>query len=80
MEMRGQLHVPAALPPGKESLVSRTGLNTVVKRKIPSSFPGFEPPIIQLVVQRYTTELSWHLDFQELPMILRRNDYIPHKA
>jgi hypothetical protein len=30
----------------------------VVKRKIPSPLPGLEPPIIQLVAQRYTIELS----------------------
>jgi hypothetical protein len=42
MEVSGQLHVLAALPPGKEPLVSigwvgpRAVLEAVVKRKIPS--------------------------------------------
>jgi hypothetical protein len=31
----------------------------VEKRKIPQSMPGLEPPIIRLLAQRYTTELSW---------------------
>jgi hypothetical protein len=34
-------------------------MDEVVKRKIPSQhLPGLEPPIIQPVVQLYTTELS----------------------
>jgi hypothetical protein len=36
----------------------RAGLDAVVKRNIPPP-AGIEPPIIQLVVQCYTTELSW---------------------
>jgi hypothetical protein len=39
----------------------RAGLDAVVKRKIPSPLPVLEPPIIQSVVQRYTTEISWLL-------------------
>jgi hypothetical protein len=35
----------------------RSGLNTVVKRKIPSPCRDSNPPIIQPVAQRYTTEL-----------------------
>jgi hypothetical protein len=34
------------------------GLDAVVKRKIPSPCRDSNPPIIQPVVQRYTTELS----------------------
>jgi hypothetical protein len=33
------------------------GLDTVVRRKIPSPYQNSNPPIIQPVVQRYTTEL-----------------------
>jgi hypothetical protein len=36
----------------------RAGLDTVVKRKNSQPLPGLEPPIIQLIPQRYTTELS----------------------
>jgi hypothetical protein len=66
MEVSGQLHAPAALPPGKEPLVpigwglggpqSRSGRGGVGKSSQP--FPGLEPPIIQPVAQRYTTEPS----------------------
>jgi hypothetical protein len=61
----GQLHAPAALPPGKEPLVPiwvggwvgpRAVLDAVVKRKIPS--PRRESnsitPIVQPVAQSYT--------------------------
>jgi hypothetical protein len=36
----------------------RAGLDAVVKRKIPSSRRDWNPPIIQPVAERYTTELS----------------------
>jgi hypothetical protein len=36
-------------------------LDAVAKRKIPSPCRDFEPPVIQPVAQRYTTELSWLL-------------------
>jgi hypothetical protein len=36
---------------------SRAGLDAVVKRKIPSPYWNWNPPIIQPVAQRYTTEL-----------------------
>jgi hypothetical protein len=36
----------------------RAGLDAVVKKKISRPLPGLEPPIIQPVAQRYTTELS----------------------
>jgi hypothetical protein len=37
---------------------SRAGLDAVLKRKISLLLPGLEPPTIQPVAQRYTTELS----------------------
>jgi hypothetical protein len=64
MDMRGQLHTPASLSLEKEPLVPigkearegpRAGLDTVVKRKVPSPYKN---PIIQPVAQRYTPELS----------------------
>jgi hypothetical protein len=65
MEVSGQLHAPAALPPGKEPLVPiwiggwvgpRAVPDAVVKRKIPSPCrePNPRTPIIQPVAQRYT--------------------------
>jgi hypothetical protein len=39
----------------------RAGLEAVMRRKIPSSYRDSNPPIIQPVAQRYTTELSWLL-------------------
>jgi hypothetical protein len=67
MEVSGQLHTPAALPPGGKipwylldrRLVgpqSRSGRGGVQKNSQP--LPGLEPVIIQPVAQRYTTELS----------------------
>jgi hypothetical protein len=62
MEVSGQLHVPAVLPPGKEPLVPiggwvgpRAVLDAVVKRKIPTSHRESNPrtPIAQSVAQRY---------------------------
>jgi hypothetical protein len=37
---------------------SRAGLDTVVKRKIPSLYRDLNPTIIQPVAQRYVTELQ----------------------
>jgi hypothetical protein len=37
----------------------RAGLNAVVKRKNSQPLQGLEPPIMQPVAHRYTTELSW---------------------
>jgi hypothetical protein len=37
----------------------RVGLDAVVKKTNSQPLPGLEPPIIQPVAQRYTTELSW---------------------
>jgi hypothetical protein len=59
MEVSGKLHVPAALPPGKKlwyPLNRRLGWRGEEKNFQP--LPGLEPPIIQPVAQRYTTELS----------------------
>jgi hypothetical protein len=67
MEMSSQLHAPAALPPAKEPQLplldrwlgghqSRSGHGGEEKNSQP--LPGLEPPIIQPVAQRYTTELS----------------------
>jgi hypothetical protein len=66
MEVSGQLHTPAALPPGQEARYpldkrlggpqSRSRRGGGEKNSQPP--PGLEPPIIQSVAQRYTTELS----------------------
>jgi hypothetical protein len=71
MEVSGQLHVPAALPPEKEPLVpldrrlgkphSRSGSGGEDKNSQPLLW--LEPPIIHPVLQRYTTELSRILVF-----------------
>jgi hypothetical protein len=61
MEVSGQLHAPAALPPGKEPPGTHwiggwvgpgAVLDAVVKRKIPSPRRETNPrtPIVQLVV------------------------------
>jgi hypothetical protein len=63
MEMSGELHAPAAVPPGKWPLYrglgepqSRSGHGG--EEKNPQPLPGLETPIIQFAVQRYNTELS----------------------
>jgi hypothetical protein len=66
MEVSGQLHDPAALPPGKRPWCpldrrlggpqSRSGRDGEKKNYQPPL--GLEPPIIQPVVRTYTTELS----------------------
>jgi hypothetical protein len=52
MEVRGKLHAPAALPPGKAPpgtdciggrVGPRAGLDAVVRRKIPSSYRDSNP-------------------------------------
>jgi hypothetical protein len=67
MEVSGQLHTSAALPPGKVPLVhpldSRLGgsQSRYVRggEEINSQpLSGLEPPNIQPITQRYTTELS----------------------
>jgi hypothetical protein len=59
MEVSGQLHAPAALPPEKEPLIpigSRAVLDAVVKRKIFSLPRESNPriPTVQAAAQRYT--------------------------
>jgi hypothetical protein len=66
MEMSGQLHASAALTPGKNPWYplarrlggpqSRSGCGGEEKNS--QLLPGLEPPIIQPVAERYTTELS----------------------
>jgi hypothetical protein len=66
VEVSHQLHAPAALPPGKSPLYpldrrlggpqSRSEHGGEAKNSQP--LPRFEPPIIQPVAQRYTTEVS----------------------
>jgi hypothetical protein len=65
MEVSGQLHVPAALPPGKKPwypLDRRLGgpqsLSGHAGEKISKPLPGLEHPIVQPAVQQYTIELS----------------------
>jgi hypothetical protein len=82
MEVSGQLHAPAALPPGKEPpgthwkggwVGPRAVLDAVVKRKIPSPrrVSNLRTPIVQSVAQRYTdwaiTALYVFLTFRYLP-------------
>jgi hypothetical protein len=63
LEVSGQLHAPAALPPGKERPVPigyRLGeLDAVVKRKTSLILPGIEPrSSSQLSRLPYVTMLS----------------------
>jgi hypothetical protein len=48
----------------------RAGLNAVMKRKIPTPYQNSNPPIIQPVAQRYTTDLSRLPDSKVCPVIL----------
>jgi hypothetical protein len=72
MEVSGQLHAPAALPPGKEPLVpigyeagwAPEPVWMRLRKKNSNPLPGLELPIIQPVAQRYITELS---GFQSVP-------------
>jgi hypothetical protein len=57
MEVSGQLHVPAALSPGKEPLLA-LGEETGWAPEPICEEKNFEPQIIHSVAQRYTTELS----------------------
>jgi len=52
MEVSGQFHDPAALPPGKEP--PRADLDAVVRRKIPRPHRESNPdhPIVQAVASR----------------------------
>jgi hypothetical protein len=66
MEVSGQFHAPAALPQEKSSWYSlntrlggpqsRSGHGSEEKNSHP--LPGLEPPIIQPVAHRYTSDLS----------------------
>jgi hypothetical protein len=66
MEVSCQIHAPTTLPQGKSSWYpfdrrpdepqSRSGRGGEEKNSEP--LPGLEPPIIQSIAQRYTTELS----------------------
>jgi hypothetical protein len=68
MEVSGQLHASTALPPLEEPrypfdrLQSWSGRGGEEKNSQP--LPGLEPPIIQPVAQRYTTELSRRLNIE----------------
>jgi hypothetical protein len=58
MEVSGQLHAPAALSPGKESLVpiiweARWGS----EKKNSQLLQGLKPPIMQPIAQHYATEI-----------------------
>jgi hypothetical protein len=63
MEVSGQLHAPAALPPRKESLDRRLGgpqcrYGRCGEKKNSQPLPGLETPIMQPIAQSYTAELS----------------------
>jgi hypothetical protein len=66
MEVSGQLHAQAILPPGKENLVPidrrpggpQSQSRHSAEEKNSQPLPGLKPPIIQLIAQHYTTELS----------------------
>jgi hypothetical protein len=69
LEVSGQLHALAALPQGKNPCYPLDRRLSVPQRrsgrggeeKYSQPLPGHEPPIIQCVAHRYTTELSWLL-------------------
>jgi hypothetical protein len=79
MDVSGQIHDPAALPPGKGHLVpfgqevgwphSRSGRSGGEKNYQPLS--EREIPIIQLEAQRYTAEL-YRLLFNPLTTLLQK--------
>jgi hypothetical protein len=70
MEVSGQVHAPAALPEGWSPWYPLDRLGGPQSRyesgdeKNSQPIPGLEPPIIQPVAQRYTTELK-----QESPVL-----------
>jgi hypothetical protein len=74
MEVSGQLHILAALPPGKEPSTHwiggwvglGVGLEMAVKRKIPSPCHDLEP----LIIQHYTTELCQILEMSIQILVL----------
>jgi hypothetical protein len=85
MEVSGQLHAPAALPPGKSPgthwiagwMGPRAVLNAVVKRKIPSSHreSNRRTPIVHPVAQRYTDWTITALGHHSEPVLYT---YDPH--
>jgi hypothetical protein len=70
MEVNGQLHAPAASPPGKELLLPldrklggpQTSAGCGGEEKNFQPLSGLEPSTIQPIAQRYTTDLSLLLD------------------
>jgi hypothetical protein len=67
MPVIGQLHAPAALPPGEEPLHrrlggSQTGLDAVEKRKF-QTLAGNHTPAVQAVAGRYTDWAIPALDY-----------------
>jgi hypothetical protein len=78
MEVSGQLHAPAALPPGEKApsiywiggwVGPKAVLDAVVKRKIPSPCRESNPrtPIVQPAGQRYT---DWAITAVEVKLSL----------
>jgi hypothetical protein len=73
MEVSGQLHVPAALSPGKSPwypLSRRLGESQNrsgrgVEEKNSQPLQGLKPPIVQPLAQRYTTGVYQLLVFQD---------------
>jgi hypothetical protein len=59
MEVNGQLHAPEVLPPLDRRLCGSQSRSWRGDEKNSQPLLGLEPPIIQPVAQRYTTELSW---------------------
>jgi hypothetical protein len=61
MEVSGQIHAPAALPPGKEYLVP-TGYEAGWREKNSQPLLGLEPLITQPVAQRFTTSFEYGIN------------------
>jgi hypothetical protein len=64
MEVSGKLHSQSAFPPPPRERAPFTHWIGIWagrggEEKIPSPFRDSNPPIIQPIAQRYTTELSW---------------------
>jgi hypothetical protein len=71
MEVSGQLHAPAVLPPEKERKLDRSQsrFGRAGEEKNSQPLPGLEPPIIQPAAQRYTTELSIIILLLQIPQL-----------
>jgi hypothetical protein len=82
MEVSGQLHGPAALPPRERApdthwLRDWVGPGGRAGEEKNSQFlPGIEPLITQSVAQRYTTELQGRLKKTLPPLAGNRNPVI----